>query len=166
MNSPEHDPQKSKSQIKREFQALKELVKQLIELPDSKLSDLPISEAVQEAVQEAKSLTRGALQRHLRFVTQLMPNEDLSGIEQGLAELRFSAKQRAQAFQQIEQWRDLLMAGDKALLDELIARFSHLDRQHLNQLIRNACKEKAADKPPKAARQLFRYLADLEAEKP
>ena len=37
----------------------------------------------------------------------------------------------------------------------------HADRQQLRSMIRNAQKEKAASKPPKAARQIFQYLREL-----
>ena len=35
------------------------------------------------------------------------------------------------------------------------------DRQQLRSLVRNAQKEKAANKPPKAYRQIFQYLREL-----
>jgi len=37
----------------------------------------------------------------------------------------------------------------------------HADRQQLRSMIRNAQKEKAANKPPKAYRQIFQYLREL-----
>ncbi|HEY9149004.1 MAG TPA: DUF615 domain-containing protein, partial [Gammaproteobacteria bacterium] len=36
--------------------------------------------------------------------------------------------------------------------------------QHLRQLMRNAMREAKQNKPPKSARELFRYLRDLMAE--
>ena len=55
----------------------------------------------------------------------------------------------------------MLEDGDAALA-ELTARFPQLDRQHLRRLVREARHERAADKPPTAARALFRYLRELD----
>ena len=54
----------------------------------------------------------------------------------------------------------LIRDGDKAL-SGVIDRFPQADRQHLRQLVREAQREKKADKPPAASRRLFRYLREL-----
>jgi ribosome-associated protein len=41
-----------------------------------------------------------------------------------------------------------------------------VDRQHLRQLVRNAIRERDQEKPPKAARALFRYLRELRNGQP
>lgn len=41
-----------------------------------------------------------------------------------------------------------------------MAEYPSLDRQLLRQLIRNARRERDADKPPASARKLFRLLRD------
>ncbi|MBF0220240.1 MAG: DUF615 domain-containing protein, partial [Gammaproteobacteria bacterium] len=59
---------------------------------------------------------------------------------------------------QVEQWRlRLLEEGDSALA-ALLDEHPNLDAQQLRQLIRNSLHEKKAAKPPKAFRQLFKYL--------
>ncbi|HEX7026867.1 MAG TPA: ribosome biogenesis factor YjgA, partial [Gammaproteobacteria bacterium] len=69
-------------------------------------------------------------------------------------------REQVQAFHETEQWRDKLIAGDEALLNELVGLFN-ADRQHLRQLVRNAQKEQAQNKPPRSARILFQYLMEL-----
>jgi ribosome-associated protein len=46
----------------------------------------------------------------------------------------------------------------------LLVEHPELDRQHVRQLIRTAHKEAANAKPPKAARELFRYLREVIAD--
>ena len=65
-------------------------------------------------------------------------------------------------FKQLEQWRDRLIDNDKQTLNDVIAQHPDIDRQHLNQLIRAARLEKRQQKPPAAARKLFKYLRAME----
>jgi ribosome-associated protein len=62
-----------------------------------------------------------------------------------------------------EKKRDKLLADDNALT-ELLEQHPHLDAQHLRTLIRNARKEQAESKPPKAYREIFQILKQLHAE--
>lgn len=164
-NRPEPRPDgvKSKTQIKQEVLELKDLGKQLVELPEKALQKLPLSESFLEAVLEAKGFSRGALQRQLRYIAGLVPNEDVDAIRKALEELRQPHHQQVREFQQLEQWRDRLLAGDEELLNELALRFPAADRQHMRQLVRNAQREREQNKPPRSARALFQYLSELKS---
>lgn len=156
-----NEEEKSKSQVKRELHALQDLGKQLIELSPKQLQAMPLSEPLREAVLQAKSFSRRALQRQLKYIGGLMPHEDVDAIYRALDGLLRPHRQQVQAFHETEQWRDKLIAGDEALLNELVDRFN-ADRQHLRQLVRNAQKEQAQNKPPRSARVLFQYLTELQ----
>lgn len=162
-NRPEPRPEgeKSKTQIKREVLELKDLGKQLVELPEKALQKLPLSESFREAILDARRFSRGALQRQLRFIAGMVPGEDVDAIRKALEELRQPHHRQVREFQQLEQWRDRLLAGDEDLLNELAQRFPQADRQHLRQLTRNALREREQHKPPKSARALFQYLSEL-----
>lgn len=54
----------------------------------------------------------------------------------------------------------LLENGDNAI-EDVIRLFPLADRQQLRTLIRNCKKEREANKPAKAYRQLFQYLKTL-----
>jgi len=58
-------------------------------------------------------------------------------------------------------WRDKLIENDKNILNDIIASYPELDRQHINQLIRAAQQEKKLNKTPATARKLFKYLSEL-----
>src|SRR5688572_11015376 len=99
----QHEPlaegEKSKTQVKREVLELKDLGKQLVELPEKELRKLPLPESLLEAVLEAKGFSRGALQRQLRFIAGLVPEEDADAIRQALEELRQPHHQQVRQFQ-------------------------------------------------------------------
>jgi ribosome-associated protein len=162
-NRPEArvEGEKSRSQVKREVLELKDLGKELAALPEKALRKLPLSESFLDAILDAQRFSRGALQRQLRYIAGLVPNEDVEAIRKALDELRQPHYRQVREFQQLEQWRDRLLAGDEALLSELAERFVQLDRQHLRQLVRNALREREQNKPPKSARALFQYLSEL-----
>ena len=162
MIDTEEQNRKSKSQIKRELRALKELGQKLVVLPEKSLKKIPMTDALREAVMEAKQFRRNALHRQLQYIGVLMRDEDGEVIRKALANLMQPHEDEIQAFHEVEQWRDTLLAGDDDLLDTLCNRFTQVDRQHLRQLVRNARKERKQDNPPKSARALFRYLSELQ----
>ncbi len=152
------DQEKSKSQVKRELQALRDLGKQLIDLPLKELEKLDLPDDLLEAVLKAQSMSKGALKRQTGYIGGLMVEYDHQAIEQRLHQLRQPHQGQVKQFHQVEEWRDRLLAGDDAIYGELIATFEGFDVQHVRQLVRNASREAAQNKPPKSARQLFQYL--------
>lgn len=64
----------------------------------------------------------------------------------------------------LERRRDKLLVDDKALT-VLLEENPELDVQHLRTLIRNARKEQAENKPPKAFREIFQILKQIESKK-
>ena len=155
---------KSKSQVKRELQELHDLGKQLVELPDAHFLQVPVSDKLREAVTAAKKMKLAALKRQLKFVSGLMQKEDEVAIRTALEKLRKPHKQKVEQFHEVEQWRDSLLEGNQELISELADKFENFERQHVNQLIRNAKKEQTNNKAPKSARLLFKYLSELQSE--
>ncbi len=153
---------KSKSQVKRELLSLQALGKQLVSLPEKHLIHIPVSEKLREAIMAAKSMKKIALSRQLKFIGGLMKDEDEVAIRSALEKTHKPHKEEVEQFHEVEQWRDYLLQGDQDLLNELANKFESFERQHVNQLIRNAKKELANNKPPKSSRLLFKYLAELQ----
>jgi ribosome-associated protein len=153
---------KSKSQIKRELQELQELGKKLVELPDKQLINVPISDKLRDAILAAKTMKHGALSRQFKYIGNLMPNEDDVAIRKALDKLQQPHKDDVDALHKVEEWRDQLLQGNQALLDELANKFDDFERQYISQLIRNAKKEQKLCKPPKSARLLFKQLSKLQ----
>lgn len=161
MPDTEENERKSKSQIKREFLALRDLGRELVELPDKALYQLPLSESFRVAILATRQLKVEALRRQLKHIGKLLRDEDIDAIQIALETLRQPHGMKIKEFHEVESWRDALLAGDDKLLEELCERFTKLDRQHIRQLVRNAKKEQLGNKPPKSARVLFRHLKEL-----
>lgn len=152
----------SKSQLKRESHALQSIGEELVELPAAKLARIPMPEELAEAVSLARKIkARGGRKRQLQYIGKIMRSIDATPIEQALDDLKNAAGKEAAKFHRLEQWRDRLVSEGDAALGELLEAFPDADRQHLRQLIRNAQREAAKNKPPKSAREIFRYLRDL-----
>ena len=161
----EEQEYKSKSQVKRELQALRDLGRELVELPQRMLDKISLDDELRDAILEAKRYKREARRRQIQHIGVLMREVDAEFIKKSLQDLKKPHQREVQAFQEIETWRDSLLAGDMNTLAELGERFPDFDRQHVKQLLRNAKKEREHDKAPKSARALFRYLNGLSGEK-
>ena len=166
MNEREYAVRPNKTQIKREIKVLNELGQELIKMPDSALKKVPLSDVMRQAIKDGKRFQRGALQRQLRRIASLMQEEDVNAIQLELARQKQPSKQQTAELHQLEQWRDRLIACDEGLLTDLIDQFPVIDRQHIRQLVRNAANEQKRNKPPKSARLLFKYLAEIKRTTP
>jgi ribosome-associated protein len=152
----------SKSQLKRESEALQTLGEELVELPANKLQKIPMPEELAEAVALARKITaRGGRKRQLQYIGKLMRKIDAEPIQQAMDTLRKEHLYENARLHKLEQWRDRLIAEGDGALAELLEQQPHVDRQHLRQLMRNAQMEAKKNKPPKSARELFRYLREM-----
>jgi ribosome-associated protein len=160
-----HDePEKSRTQLKKEAAALQKTGEKLVMLADDQLKRMRLPTALMEAIQAVRPMkSHGARRRQMQYIGTLMRSLDVAPIEQALMELEQGAYRLTQAFHHIEAVRDQLVAGNDAVFDEILQTFPDVDRQRLGQLVRSARKEKQKNAPPKSARNLFRYLKHLSA---
>ena len=151
----------SKSQLKREMEAVQAIGERLITLKPEQLQQLDLPDTLRDAVELAKRITsHGALRRQKQYIGKLMRNIEIEPIEAKCAEWERGNRAQTAKLHQLERWRERLLADDKAL-GELIEAYPQADVQHLRTLMRNAKKEQAANKPPKSSRELFKVLRDL-----
>lgn len=150
----------SKTKRKQAMHALQELGGALVALSDDRLAQLDLPEPLREAVREARQISQhGARRRQLQYIGKLMRDVDPAPIQAKLDQWNGTSKAETARLHLIERWRDNLLDRDSAL-EELLARYPGADGQHLRNLIRNAKKERLADKPPKSSRLLFKALRD------
>ncbi|MEH0832830.1 ribosome-associated protein [Pectobacterium cacticida] len=151
----------SKSEIKRDAEALKDLGAELVDLGKNALEKIPLDDDLRSAVELAQRIKKEGRRRQLQLIGKLLRARDPEPIQSALDKLNNRHNQQVALFHKLEQLRDRLIAeGDNAIPD-ILALYPHADRQQLRSLTRNAQKEKAAEKPPKAARQIFQYLREL-----
>lgn len=152
---------KSRSQVKREMTALQKLGARLMALPEARLRGLGLAEDLLEAVFLARRITDNeGKRRQVQYIGRLMRETQIEAIEALFKELDDGSAAENARFQRLEGWRDRLVAGDERVLDEIRDEIPAVDAQHVRALARNAAREAAKGKPPKASRTLFRYLRE------
>jgi ribosome-associated protein len=150
----------SKSQLKREANALQALGKALVALPKDRLERMDLPDALRAEVLEARRITsHGATRRQMQLIGKLMREVDAEAIAEQLAEIRGESNAAKAAFHALEQWRDRLLRDDQTVT-QWLAQHPRTDAQQLRQLIRNARREASENKPPKSSRALFRMLRE------
>jgi ribosome-associated protein len=114
------------------------------------------------AVLEAKRIkSHEAKRRQIQYIGRLMRDVDPAPIRARMAELEGSSAQATARHRRLEAWRERLIGDDEALT-AFAAEHPGADLQTLRTLIRNARKEAKEGKPPRAFRELFRVLKDIE----
>ncbi len=154
----------SKSQRKREMHALQALGEALVALSPDRLARVPMPEGLRDAVLEAQRIRQhGARRRQLQYIGRLMRDVEAEPIQQALDLLGGHSREAVARQHRVEKLRDQLLE-DEGLLHELAARWPAADLQQLRVLRRNALKEREADKPPRAYRELYRVLRELDED--
>jgi len=160
---PEYD-RPSKSELKRQSNELQKLGEQLIEAPRDRVKRVPMPDEVKDAILMAQTITNHeGRRRQLQYVGKMMrtlDEEEVAVIQRTIESWKGASKAETASLHALERRRDKLLADDKALT-QLLEEHPHLDVQHLRTLIRNARKEQAENKPPKAYREIFQILKDL-----
>ena len=164
---PEYD-RPSKSELKRQSNELQKLGEQLVVAPRDRVKRVPMPEDVRDVILETQTITNHeGRRRALQFLGKKMrtlDEEEVAAIQRAIDSWKGASKSETAALHALERRREKLLADDKALT-VLLEENPELDVQHLRTLIRNARKEVAESKPPKAYREIFQILKDLSKKK-
>ncbi|MFJ7565697.1 ribosome biogenesis factor YjgA [Herminiimonas sp. NPDC097707] len=156
----------SKSELKRQMTALQKLGEELIAEPRDRVKRVPMPEDVRDAILECQLIKdHEGRRRQTQYVGKKMrtlEEHELVAIQKMLDSWKGASKSETAALHAIERKRDKLLTDDKALT-VLLEENPQLDAQQLRTLIRNARKEQAESKPPKAYREIFQILKSLQA---
>ncbi|THC42816.1 ribosome biogenesis factor YjgA [Massilia sp. Mn16-1_5] len=154
----------SKSELKRQMDELQKLGAQLVAEPRDRVKRVPMPDDVKDAILECQTITNHeGRRRQLQFVGKKMrtlTEEEVAVIQRTIDSWKGASKAETAALHALERRREKLLSDDKALTT-LLEEHPELDVQHLRTLIRNARKEQAENKPPKAYRELFQILKEL-----
>lgn len=158
----------SKSELKRQMSELQKLGEELVAEARDRVKRVPMPEDVRDAILMCQTITNHeGRRRQMQFVGKMMrklDEEEVAVIQRTIDSWKGMSKADTAALHALERRREKLLADDKALT-VLLAEHAELDGQHLRTLIRNARKEQAENKPPKAYREIFQILKDLEKKK-
>lgn len=153
----------SKSQKKRDMTALQVLGQALVELPADRLAKIEMPDALRIALADARRFTKHeAKRRQMQYIGKLMRKIDPAPFQAALDALAGVSAIENARFHRIERLRTRLIEDEAAALSEIAAAHPGADLQHLRQLRRNAVKEQELAKPPRAFREIFRILRELE----
>jgi ribosome-associated protein len=165
---PDNDPDgdeylgPSKSQRKRESTALQDLGTELIGLSRDQIKKIEMPERLREAILEAQRITaNGAIRRQRQFIGKLMRDADIAPIQAALDEIRGVSAAATARQHALENLRTRLLA-DETVVGEIAQTYPGVDITQLRQLRRNALKEQQLAKPPRAFREIFRILRELQ----
>lgn len=157
------EEEKSKSQKKRDAEALQNLGYQLTKLNGAQLDTIPLAEKLKEALLFAKTIkSNAAKKRHMQFIGRLMRDvEDIEAIERAHDKiLQGHAADRAQ-FHLTEQWRDRLLSKDENALTDFLSQYPCDAIQQLRQLVRKAKHEQEKQKNLGSAKALFQLIKSI-----
>lgn len=166
LGDDDFDEGPSKSQLKRDALAVRDLGSELAALGAAERARVPLPEDVVDAINVLNKTTKnGARKRQLGWLAKRLRKIDIEPVEAALESIRQAARANTQTLHLVEQWRDRLL-GDvespdqKQALTDFVEKYPHVDAQQLRQLQRSAGKEKSLNKPPKSARALFKLVRD------
>jgi ribosome-associated protein len=155
----------SKSQLKRDMTSLQKLGAELVSEPKERVQRVPMPEDVRDAILECQKIKdHEGRRRQMQYVGKKMRTLDeneIAAIQKVLDSWKGASKAETAAMHALERRREKLLTNDQALTD-LLERHPEVDAQHLRALIRNARKEQAENKPPKAYREIFQILKQLQ----
>lgn len=152
----------SKSQKKRDCDAQQKIGDRLLKLPPDQLALIDLPTELEDALKEAHRIrSNSALKRQRQYLGKIMRTVDSAKIENQLNAVIHRNDTNTAQFKKLEKWRDRLIENDHQVLGEIIRELPELDRHHVHNLVRQAGKEAAAEKPPVASRKLFKYLREI-----
>ena len=151
----------SKSEIKRDAEALKDLGAEMVDLGNNSLDKIPLDEDLRAAINLAQKIKKEGRRRQMQLIGKMLRSRDIEPIQTALDKLKNRHNQQVSLFHKLEVLRDRLVEEGDDAVPAVLDLYPQADRQQLRALVRNAQKEKATNKPPKAYRQIFQYLREL-----
>lgn len=154
----------SRSARRRQALAVFDLAETLVGLSPAQSQTLPLPEGIAELVAESRAITAHiARKRQLQFLAkQLRAHEEqLPAVYAALQHHQDHERRQTARLHEIEAWRERLIAEGDGALTVFLQHFPDCDRQALRQLVHKARREREQEKPPAAARALFRLLRGI-----
>lgn len=165
---PAADERPSRSARRREALDVLALAKRLAGLSAARLDQLELPEDVRGQLGEIQRTPSHIAHKrevaHLAKVMRAHGDDAFATARARLANDKAAGAREAAALHATESLRERLLgeAGDAALT-AFITAHPGADRQRLRALIRQARRERETGRPPRAQRELFRVLHDIEA---
>lgn len=156
----EFEEEKSKSQKKRDAEALQKLGEQLTLLNADQLNTVPVPDEIKEAILSLKSIKgNAAKKRHVQYIGRLMRGiEEIEPVQLAYEKIIKGFAADKAHFHLVEKWRDRFLSQDKNALTDFLTQYTCDDRQALRQLVQKALKEQTNGQNHGAAKALFQLI--------
>ncbi len=152
----------SKTEMKNDMEQLQKLGEELVNLKPATLEKFPLPDELAIAIKDAQRFKHEAKRRQLQYIGKLMRNIDPEPLQAALDKHRNKHSQTTAELHKLEQLRDKIVEEGDSAIAEALELYPNADRQRLRQLARQANKEKKQAKPPKAYREIFQTLKELQ----
>lgn len=154
----------SKSQRKRDMIALQKIGEQLVNESPDRVNRIAMPDSLKTAIVECRRIkNHEGRRRQLQYIGKLMRSLDeqtVASINQIIESWKGLSKSDTLLMHTLERQREKLLTDDNALTG-FLNQYPHADGQQMRTLIRNARKETAAGKPPRAYREIYRLLKQI-----
>ena len=154
----------SKTQLKRQSQALQTLGLSLSELSAERFAAVEMPEALRNAIDEfRRTKSHDGLRRLLQYVGKLMRSADEAALREAVAAATLGSAKETLALHEVERWRAELIASDDAMTRWQQAH-PDTDTQRLRSLVRAARRDAALAaeaRQPKSFRELFQFIKPM-----
>ncbi|MCW8878827.1 MAG: DUF615 domain-containing protein [Kangiellaceae bacterium] len=150
----------SKTQLKKEAKSLLDFGRELIQLSESKLNQLPLNETTLKAVREFhKQHGNIAKKRHMAFIGKCLRSDSAEEAREFLREDKFKQlRNEVPASESANQTLSNLIEQGDAFIQELLTANPSVERQVIRQLVRNYKNAKTEAKRKSAQQKLNDYL--------
>ena len=158
----DHPETPSKSQKKRDALALQALGERLVGLPSHQLAQIDLPAPLRDAVEAARAISaRGGRKRQLQYIGKLMRETDPEPIRAALAHIDGHGQADSALLHRAERWRTRMMDDGAPALVAFAVECPAADVEILRSQVQSAVAERAAGRPPREQRVLFRTLREL-----
>lgn len=150
----------SKSRRKRNAEALQSLGEALAAVPRADLAPLQLPERLLQAFEELAAIrSHEARRRHCQFIGRLMRDVDPAPLQAFLEARSRPSRVEARLFKLTENWRDRMLEGGEAVLQDFVATHAAMTPEEKKRLEETLAAARAGRSG--ASRRLFRELKTL-----
>jgi ribosome-associated protein len=132
------DSQLSKSEKKRRAKGIEQLVFELAALPLGEIASLPCEQEIRDEISSAKNLKGGARKRQLKYATKLLRDMPIEDLYDFLSRKKGSMLKEKREFQELENFRNLLLTEVVKLYEETIQSNGFLNESEPEELLHDS----------------------------
>ena len=135
-------------------------------MPGQVLMDLGVDEELREAIavwQKTRSME--GKRRQKQYVGRLMRATDTRELFRVWQAYKADGAADVKALHELEDLRQRLLDNASGVWSEVFAKFPDINKQELEDLVREARIEQKSGKPPRAFRAIFRLLREADGQR-